>query len=1024
MFQVEPLSKTSRSVSRIQPKLKIGKPGDRYEQEADAVASQVMMMGERESLQIQPIEEDEEMVQPELRMQPLEGVLQFAPIGNGGFASPEITQQLSSSRGGGQPLPAETNQFMSSAFGTDFSGVEIHTGSDAVQMNRQLGAKAFTYGNDIYFNTSEYNPNSTNGKRLLAHELTHITQQTNSVNRSLIQRERIGGVTVNTVNDFMVQMKRKTHLQLKGLTVSAFDRHRKTEQMDWANDPDFTQDELDVMWGLLEWGTGGLASIRISEVINKYLLCDINTLRYLKNYCDAINGKLDDEPTIQLQPVTILNNAIKQGKWIEILNFIFDDGSHVKSTVPLNVFVKLISDESVAEDFITYYKECKPIIQTTEGLEIDAFITLIGSEKAKISDYKTDLPDIRNYHKFKKGSLDKLKSDKGKKDKPLTLIMLALYDYNGAFIRDEDMSKVIQNTKTNVYVVEGMDKSRLADLGKSGLEKIANDHGKNGKITQVMIAGHGNSKVVEVGGEGTSSYKSEGGEYKTDQVEEFNLEFGGERDAFWTAFFNELFKHMEVKDRINPAILLNACLTASNEIDISQLTKDLRSSHIYLGVSGIDLTSDDKQDKIRAAIKRQFSERGSLASVLENKVKAANRNISIIGAQASTTSYETRSIRSRTGELGLFPVTTIPGYYQDPYVAGTKIQYLRYGKEPVGVLKAVIESWADNKEDCFTKMQERINKNQVNTNEEFIIHLLFKTIISRYNSDILNANKFVASAGILSKLATGGNGCRSKSLRDDEMIQEHRADFYNAILGKFSNKKAHLVIYVDWMQKESAKYSDFINTLANRQFGGDDNTKQYLDFSMIDGHIEPILRDSIGNERGRVLLALIKFISDNDNAPSKKYLCSLNDANGDSLPSLVKRELKGYDENLLRSKLGLSIGNPISSTNTNTSIAPPEPKKNIITANNYYVEAMQATKYVSRSKAEDSFIIIRKEPDSNSDILDAIPPNSVLTVVGAVRKIDNKMEIMFYMVRRENKQIGYVDPIAIIDAKYRFAVAP
>src|SRR5690606_1881665 len=55
--------------------------------------------------------------------------------------------------------------------------VRIHTGADSVQMNRELGAQAFTHGRDIYFNEGKYNPSSPDGQRLLAHELTHVVQQ-------------------------------------------------------------------------------------------------------------------------------------------------------------------------------------------------------------------------------------------------------------------------------------------------------------------------------------------------------------------------------------------------------------------------------------------------------------------------------------------------------------------------------------------------------------------------------------------------------------------------------------------------------------------------------------------------------------------------------------------------------------------------------------------------------------------------------------------------------------------------------
>ncbi|WP_371357582.1 DUF4157 domain-containing protein, partial [Hydrocoleum sp. CS-953] len=75
---------------------------------------------------------------------------------------------------------------MESRFGADFGNVRVHTGSQSVQMNKELGAQAFTHGNDVYFNSGKFNPGSSSGKELLAHELTHTIQQTGGVQAKLL----------------------------------------------------------------------------------------------------------------------------------------------------------------------------------------------------------------------------------------------------------------------------------------------------------------------------------------------------------------------------------------------------------------------------------------------------------------------------------------------------------------------------------------------------------------------------------------------------------------------------------------------------------------------------------------------------------------------------------------------------------------------------------------------------------------------------------------------------------------------
>jgi hypothetical protein len=98
-------------------------------------------------------------------------------------ASPDVASRLQSSKGGGSPLPDDTRSEMEGAFGADFSGVRIHTGGEAEGMSNDLQAQAFTHGSDIYFNKGKYDTGSTDGKHLLAHELTHTVQQGGSVRR-------------------------------------------------------------------------------------------------------------------------------------------------------------------------------------------------------------------------------------------------------------------------------------------------------------------------------------------------------------------------------------------------------------------------------------------------------------------------------------------------------------------------------------------------------------------------------------------------------------------------------------------------------------------------------------------------------------------------------------------------------------------------------------------------------------------------------------------------------------------------
>jgi hypothetical protein len=186
----------------IQKKLSVGFANDPYEVEADQVADKVMKMSEPSpqvthtgtlvQRKCAACEQEEK-----LRMKPLTEtitpLIQRSSSESGGVAPDHVENQINSSRGGGSVMDHGTKTFMESRFETDFSNVKIHTGSEAVQMSRELNAQAFAVGNDIYFNEGKYNPNSDSGKHLLAHELTHTVQQSGKVATKKIQRLPLTG---------------------------------------------------------------------------------------------------------------------------------------------------------------------------------------------------------------------------------------------------------------------------------------------------------------------------------------------------------------------------------------------------------------------------------------------------------------------------------------------------------------------------------------------------------------------------------------------------------------------------------------------------------------------------------------------------------------------------------------------------------------------------------------------------------------------------------------------------------------
>jgi Domain of unknown function (DUF4157) len=201
-------SKGSTHSGVVQTKLNIGQPGDHYEREADHMADKVVQrlstpsalqakpLGTVTPIRKKPIFESEaespEQIQKCAACEQEEKQVQKKPDGSGQqSASPQIESSLNASKGSGSPLPDQTRGQMESSFGADFSKVRIHDNSSAVQMNKNLNAQAFTHGSDIYFGKGKYDTNSKGGQHLLAHELTHVVQQSQDKSQPNIGRKPV-----------------------------------------------------------------------------------------------------------------------------------------------------------------------------------------------------------------------------------------------------------------------------------------------------------------------------------------------------------------------------------------------------------------------------------------------------------------------------------------------------------------------------------------------------------------------------------------------------------------------------------------------------------------------------------------------------------------------------------------------------------------------------------------------------------------------------------------------------------------
>jgi hypothetical protein len=221
----------------IQAKLVVGAANDKYEAEADQMAAQVVSQQAQPAAQRQPLASQ---VTPVVRRKisdepqepapapegPEEEIQTKRESGDSFEADSGFEAQLASAKTGGQALPAPLRRELEPKFGADFGRVKLHTDAKSNQLNRAVGAQAFTHGKDIYLASGKYQPETTPGKQLLAHELTHTLQQgAIKSNANQLQKSPAAGIQRMTVkflptaNDTYVNPM--THIKLAELGETA-----------------------------------------------------------------------------------------------------------------------------------------------------------------------------------------------------------------------------------------------------------------------------------------------------------------------------------------------------------------------------------------------------------------------------------------------------------------------------------------------------------------------------------------------------------------------------------------------------------------------------------------------------------------------------------------------------------------------------------------------------------------------------------------------------------------------------------
>lgn len=669
-------------------------------------------------------------------------------------------------------------------------------------------------------------------------------------------------------------------------------------QLDWFNSPDVSNEKrrrLRTLLGFAERAAvlSGCGEMKISKLVDLKLVRGHITLNEkianpLESYGKAVEDGVVESPT---------NDPKKALQWGKEIKKLYNNPAiaAVLSKIMREQDLEELINRRYVDDFIKYVNRGKPRLEAEEGMEIQSYLALRSEGKDPVQYLGTRIASrVKNFHRFERTALDRLVRNFAKANlpndqrKPLTLILHTATDHNGAFHRDPFLTSVITNNNILALMIEG--KETLADV-QSELPDLAKRYGKHGKIDQVMFAGHGNARMMELGSKSGENIDLDANKADTDKL------------------FDEILRNMSDDPSIAPhrRIVFNACLTNSNAVTIP-----------------LDASNEANAGK---QVRDHIAANASLATYLQQRIrKQGLTNITALGANGSIS--QVKLLDSSDG------LDIIASY--DPAVTADKLEYVRKGTEPGGVMRAVLECWAGvgvpdpsrRQKDCFKAMQDRTAASPGGDWSETIIHTLFDIILKSYRTNGEMIRRMDSAASTLDELKFESEA-RVKYLKFGGLtpgggLAAETTNIFKPLPTTTtwgSNNWVPLVINEVWMRHDNAKRTDFMAALSpfNCQTAAD-----FLDIKFITPELPHLLPLKASPSKEELLLAFRAIAEDPAEAHTRSFLLKVIGPGNQRFPSAlnVSNILQGNpSEHAVLVALGLIAGSSPS------PVAPPPATK-------------------------------------------------------------------------------------------------
>jgi hypothetical protein len=642
----------------LQAKLTVSQPQDPHEQEAEHLADRIAAT---------PTKAQHSQGRNHTESEP-------QPSGSDDIIRPDSA---------GSPLPPLIRARVESALGADLSGVRVHSGFTAHALARDLRAQAFTHGEHIWLGAGR----SANDLHLMTHESVHTLQQRQArggVNRQLgrtIFRHPVSPTPAARLN--AVQLFGDGTPANPGKTLREFEAYTRL-QADWFTDASLTSSDRDDLWSLLfrtrlgPHFVAGVGDLKLADLRTVTLLQWLN----LTAFCRACHPSY---PTVRvdLDPTTTLARRIDLGSTL----------LQLETLVPREVLQLTVSEQQLADlqaggaalwtKLSTYWTTFSPHLQMTysrdpspgsteRGEEFQHILDLVGTPTG-ITPFLSLLGKVRNLHRFTVATLTQLVTNFAdtSRRKPVHLVLVTGHD-ESAFQKSAPLFEdLVVNSPNLVLMLEGQ--MSLATM-TTEIPNIARTYGQPDaggvyRIGQVMIAGHGEARSVQMAGTGVPSIVDGRVEYPSESL---NLDTNA---ANTTALLEALF------DNLDPAtarIVFAGCLVGSTRVPA--------------GLPAADIVAHFA-NPANQSLGRFTEQRGVARGFSAGFVQAARADVGLAGA---------RSFMDAGGNLALqYPI--------DADAFGSALSYVATGREPTGLFRAAVEVAATTSEAVATaQLQARL----------------------------------------------------------------------------------------------------------------------------------------------------------------------------------------------------------------------------------------------------------------------------------------------------------------------------